>query len=351
MDKISPIDKEWLVPRDAWDKLSIPEKTVMLKAAVSEGIYDLNVIRHKYNEFAEGGSVKVEEEVNTNQFKEGGGIHIKPSHRGRLTELKARTGKSEAELYNDGNPAHKKMVVFARNARKWHAEGGNLFNGESELTQRMVIVPDNTHIDKQPIFPIIAKKEYDWEDAALNRNNQVYSNYNEAKDEPLSWINTKFRNTLRWFQDRDLNPVGSGVSNCTLTASQWIDPQNPIKRASSIHKTPEKYNYSSIDSLDVVPGNLIIAKDPKRDSYHTMMVTGFAGQDSVANFKGKKYPVKKGEPLVTYSRGGHDNSFIQRNIPMSVYTANSEGHTNNLFYRYNYPREIFLPEIIIKPKK
>lgn len=56
-----------------------------------------------------------------------GGIHIKPSHRGRLTELKARTGKTEAELYNDGNPAHKKMVVFARNARKWHDLGGTLF--------------------------------------------------------------------------------------------------------------------------------------------------------------------------------------------------------------------------------
>ena len=50
----------------------------------------------------------------------GGGIYIKPSHRGRLTELKARTGKTESELYNDGNPAHKKMVVFARNARKWN---------------------------------------------------------------------------------------------------------------------------------------------------------------------------------------------------------------------------------------
>lgn len=50
----------------------------------------------------------------------GGSIYIKPSHRGSLTELKARTGKSESELYNDGNPAHKKMVVFARNARKWH---------------------------------------------------------------------------------------------------------------------------------------------------------------------------------------------------------------------------------------
>lgn len=46
-------------------------------------------------------------------------IRIKPANRGKLTVLKKRTGKSESELYNDGNPAHKKMVVFARNARKW----------------------------------------------------------------------------------------------------------------------------------------------------------------------------------------------------------------------------------------
>ena len=70
-------------------------------------------------------------------YADGGSIHIKPSHRGRLTELKARTGKSEAELYNDGNPAHKKMVVFARNARKWkHENGGymNRYDGETEET-------------------------------------------------------------------------------------------------------------------------------------------------------------------------------------------------------------------------
>ena len=47
------------------------------------------------------------------------GIHIKKSHEGKLTDLKKRTGKSESEIYDDGNPDHKKMVVFARNARKW----------------------------------------------------------------------------------------------------------------------------------------------------------------------------------------------------------------------------------------
>lgn len=55
-------------------------------------------------------------------------IRIKPSHRGRLTELKKRTGKTEAELYKTGSPATRKMITFARSARKWkHADGGKMF--------------------------------------------------------------------------------------------------------------------------------------------------------------------------------------------------------------------------------
>lgn len=70
-----------------------------------------------------------------NGLAEGGSIHIKPSHRGRLTELKKRTGKSEAELYRTGSPATRKMITFARNARKWkHGDGGyiNLFGEGGE---------------------------------------------------------------------------------------------------------------------------------------------------------------------------------------------------------------------------
>ena len=62
-------------------------------------------------------------------FKQGGilkrvesgksGIYIKPENRGKLTRLKKRTGKSEAELWKEGNPAVRKMITFARNARKW----------------------------------------------------------------------------------------------------------------------------------------------------------------------------------------------------------------------------------------
>lgn len=46
------------------------------------------------------------------------GIHIKPENRGKLTRLKKRTGKTEAELWKEGDPAVRKMITFARNARK-----------------------------------------------------------------------------------------------------------------------------------------------------------------------------------------------------------------------------------------
>lgn len=62
----------------------------------------------------------------TPQYKEGGSIHIK--HPGRLTALKERTSKTEAELWATGNAHTRKMITFARNARKWkHSTGGPLY--------------------------------------------------------------------------------------------------------------------------------------------------------------------------------------------------------------------------------
>ena len=95
------LNKSYIRPRDrqaAWDNRSTVAKN-MQKYLYEDGGYISTPVRRT--------------------LANGGGIYIKPSHRGRLTELKARTGKTESELYNDGNPAHKKMVVFARNARKW----------------------------------------------------------------------------------------------------------------------------------------------------------------------------------------------------------------------------------------
>jgi hypothetical protein len=134
-----------------WDKLSNKSQSILVDYSYNPGLSkfpslmegfhsgDLDLIKKNYKRYSGGkplgrNKTLLEEiEMLGNEYpifrKDGGSIHIKPSHRGRLTELKARTGKTEAELYNDGNPAHKKMVVFARNARKWrHEDGGPLDN-------------------------------------------------------------------------------------------------------------------------------------------------------------------------------------------------------------------------------
>lgn len=41
-----------------WNKLSMKEKAALIKVAVSNGLTDLDLIKNKYNEFAEGGSTK-----------------------------------------------------------------------------------------------------------------------------------------------------------------------------------------------------------------------------------------------------------------------------------------------------
>ena len=56
----------------------------------------------------------------------GGGIHIKPSHEGKLhKEMGIPEGHkiSEKKLHaaeKDASPAEKKHITFAENAKKWH---------------------------------------------------------------------------------------------------------------------------------------------------------------------------------------------------------------------------------------
>ena len=64
-----------------------------------------------------------------NEFSKGGKIHIKPSHRGKFTRLKERTGHSASWFKENGTPAQKKMATFELNARKWkHGDGGPLID-------------------------------------------------------------------------------------------------------------------------------------------------------------------------------------------------------------------------------
>lgn len=51
------------------------------------------------------------------------GIHIKPSHKGRFTEYKKRTGKTTEEALHSSDPHVRKMANFAKNASGWDHKG------------------------------------------------------------------------------------------------------------------------------------------------------------------------------------------------------------------------------------
>ena len=260
-----------------YDNLTLKEKAELIRLGVSNGIYSLKDIKNAYNDFANGGS-----------------IHIKPENKGKFTALKERTGHSTSWFIKNGTPAQKKMAVFANNARKWkHDEGGDVITGQS----------------------------------VLDRANQVYSNYEDAKDFDLSPLNYKIRKC-----------IGRGLSNCTLTATQWIDPTNPIKSAKSIIND-ESLGYSQIKPEEAKIGDLMITMNPLRGTFHTMLIEGFD---------------ETGQPILRYSNGGHDQSSLRTGITTEEYHKrdNKQGgkHTYEMFYRYNRPINV-LPEITVMPNK
>lgn len=382
----------------AWDNLSVKEKADIMKVAISNGITNLSDIKQRYNEFAEGGDIEPEKyyaimervaeennaEWNRDRIKEGERPLTVDEDFVRILNDNAYDYKGYYSKYPNGNgnainhwtdefktvyhPTFSDESKYSGKKSQYNPDGlpGGFWAGESFIPRVWQVdesnrfdtggpkqnffieVPSSTYVNKPSPLEILINGNSP--ENALKRTNRVYSNYSEAKDNPLTPLQEVSRNTLRWLQDKRLNPFGSGVSNCTLTATQWVDPNNPIKNASSIYNSPELYNYVQIDEKDAIPGDIVIAKDPNKESYHTMLINGFAKGDGVYNFDGNDFSYKKGEPLMTYSKGGHDASFIRRDVPLSIYTANSDGHTSNTFYRYDYPNSVTLPEVVITPK-
>lgn len=142
-------------------------------------------------------------------------------------------------------------------------------------------------------------------------------------------------------------------SNCTLTATQWVNPNNPISRAETIIKEGNKYGYIEIPESHLRVGDLVIATNPNSNAHHTMLVSGFTNSQQKHNFYNKEYLLPKGHPLVRYSTGTTHPSGYRKAIGLLEYTDNSDGKTNLKYYRHYNPgqKEVLLPTVIVTPKK
>lgn len=226
------------------------------------------------------------------------------------------------------------------------------------------------------------------QEAILKRSNsnKTANNYSEAVDEDswISWLDypsikiplslispfksiafegSKFGDKVVTFLDfLSANNIGtqlvngdkipSGQSNCTLTATQWVDPSTPIGKASTIINDGSQYGYVEIPRDHALPGDLIIATNPNNNAHHTMLLSDFADKDYEHEFLGKRYLIPKDHELVTYSNGSTHSSGYRKNIGLLEYLDNSDGKTDVKYYRHLDPHEeqILLPTLVVTPE-
>ena len=94
----------------------------------------------------------------SNNFSTGGGIHIKKANRGKFTESANRAGMGVQEyarhiLANKDNYSSTlvKRANFARNAAKWHAEGGSLNSNGANFSNGLTYIGNGGTHEENPL--------------------------------------------------------------------------------------------------------------------------------------------------------------------------------------------------------
>ena len=391
-----------------WEELSMQDRAKYMKLAVQNGYRDIRSIREAYNIYAEGGTkggpedeykewLKNEAKLNSKIWGVSYDEALKHMKNDRsynyrkFYELqKANPNNTEYQRDLEGNAHyndigksvyHPTASIYSyysgRKDPKWNPTGAKFGewldnNHEYRLSDDMLKAganpyetfdylstnevngvrlrdergkrfrdyrePEETYIEGVLPAITITGRRFDnggsTRDKSIKRANYVASNYNDAIDFDMNPLIYTARKAAK-------NLIGKGgLSNCTLSATQWIDPSNPYMSAKNIFNNPNS-GYTEISADEAIPGDLLITKNPKYNTYHTMLIEGLD---------------KNNQPLLRYSKGGHDtktNLVTNRTLKDYHIIDKTQGgnHTEDHYFRYNYPDEYWLPEVIITPKK
>ena len=150
-----------------WDKLSDKSQSILVDYSYNPGLAkfpklmegfhsgNMDLIRQNYKRYVNGKELgrnkTLLEEIETLGSehpifrRDGGGIHIKPSKRGTFTAAAKKHGKSVQAFAsqvlankNRYSSAMVKKANFARNAARWHAEGGILERYDADSIRKAI---------------------------------------------------------------------------------------------------------------------------------------------------------------------------------------------------------------------
>lgn len=120
-----------------------------------------------------------------NLIADGGSIHIDSKNKGKFNATKRRTGKTTEELTHSKNPLTRKRAIFAQNAVKWNAFGGDLnTNGATWDTGITYIGNGGSHeanpyegvqvgIDPSGVPNLVEEGEVIWDDYVFSKRLKV----------------------------------------------------------------------------------------------------------------------------------------------------------------------------------
>lgn len=120
-----------------------------------------------------------------NLIADGGSIHIYSKNKGKFNATKRRTGKTTEELTHSKNPLTRKRAIFAQNAAKWNAFGGDLnTNGATWDTGITYIGNGGSHeanpyegvqvgIDPSGVPNLVEEGEVIWDDYVFSKRLKV----------------------------------------------------------------------------------------------------------------------------------------------------------------------------------
>jgi hypothetical protein len=181
-----------------------------------------------------------------------GGIHIKPSHEGRFTAYKKRTGKTTEEALHSKDPHVRQMANFSRNSKAWHHKnGGPIFQdggdtdgspiGEQQAdfdqqnanVQQSVITPDKYNSGQMLNNNLTGNYGYNTTTDPNNPNNlnnpNNYNNLpNSNKDESLISENSYTKGPTGISPDQSLIPEDAGNKKYSTHQKQYWGQFNPM---------------------------------------------------------------------------------------------------------------------------
>lgn len=282
-------------------------------------------------------------------FGNGGGIHIKKKNRGKFTEYCG--GKVTSECIQRGlhssNPTTRKRANFARNARKWHAFGGELGTNGTDWTNGVTIFGEGgTHeenpnqgipqgVDQNGVPNLVEEGEVKYQDYIFSNRLKADKEILEMVGLPDKYKGKKYSDLAekasKESEERPNDPISkAGLEDSMLRLQVAQEVQRAKKKGNKFSKGGRLFDAGGFRFRQDVPGSNQFVTNNRDGSVGVTIGSYPIGVPSFGNYRviPMEAPVTKraAEPGIAESiLGSTPSSRDIANTLMATYGAEGIG--------------------------